>query len=88
MTNSNLISAVAKELGVSRVSVSAVLDVLVTTLVSSFQNGEGANVTNLGRFKVIEKAARTARNPRTGEPIQVLAKRVLKFSPTKGLKKF
>lgn len=49
-------------------------------------NGDGAAIHGFGTFTVVERAARTARNPTTGEPIQVPAKRTVKFKPAKALK--
>ncbi len=48
-------------------------------------NGQ-ASVKGFGKFTVIERAARPGRNPRTGEAVQIEAKRVVKFTPAKALK--
>lgn len=49
-------------------------------------DGDGVAIHGFGSFSVAARAARTARNPTTGEPIQVPAKRAVKFKPAKALK--
>jgi DNA-binding protein HU-beta len=48
--------------------------------------GEEVSLPGFGKFKVQDKAARTARNPRTGEAMEVAASRKLAFQPAKALK--
>jgi DNA-binding protein HU-beta len=54
--------------------------------VTTIKLGEKVNITNLGIFKIREKKARVARNPKTGESIQVPAKKAPKFIASKHLK--
>jgi len=62
------------------------VDTIIDSIVSTLrQNGE-VSIAGLGIFSARQRAARTARNPRTGESIQVPAMRVPKFRPAKGLK--
>lgn len=49
-------------------------------------SGDSVNLTGFGAFSVTERAARTARNPRTGEPIDVAASKAPKFKAGKALK--
>lgn len=48
--------------------------------------GESVTFTGFGSFKVVERAARKGRNPRTGKEITIPASKVAKFTPGKGLK--
>jgi len=50
------------------------------------KKGEEVSVAGFGIFAVKDRAARVARNPKTGEPVNVPAKRVPKFKPAKALK--
>jgi DNA-binding protein HU-beta len=50
------------------------------------QDGQGADVVGLGTIKIVQRAARNGRNPRTGEPVKIPAKRVPKFVSAKALK--
>ena len=59
----------------------AVLDLFEEVLVK----GEEVNFTGWGKFEVKETAARVGRNPKTGEELQILAKKVVKFKAGKGL---
>ena len=59
----------------------AVLDLFEEVLVK----GEEVNFTGWGKFEVKETAARVGRNPKTGEEVQIPAKKVVKFKAGKGL---
>jgi DNA-binding protein HU-beta len=59
---------------------------LLETIVSSLKKGEEVSIAGLGIFSVKMRAARQARNPRTGETLQVQAMRVPKFRAAKALK--
>ena len=63
-------------------ALAAVLDVLKDTLVS----GDSITFTGFGTFKVVERAERKGRNPKTGEEITIPKAKVIKFTPGKGLK--
>jgi len=52
----------------------------------SLANGDAVTLIGFGTFSVSERAARTGRNPQTGEAIQIAAKSVVKFKAGKGLK--
>jgi DNA-binding protein HU-beta len=59
---------------------------MIDGIISSLKKGEEVSIAGLGIFSVKTRAARTARNPRTGESIQVKAMRVPKFRAAKALK--
>ena len=63
-------------------AVEAIIDAVVTTLAK----GEEVSIAGLGIFEAKMRAARTGRNPRTGESIQIAAMRVPKFRAAKALK--
>ena len=86
MNKKDLISAVAEELSYTKKDVTAVVDTLVSKLASALINGTDVSIVGLGKFKISERAGRIGRNPRTGEPVEIAAKNVVKFSPTKELK--
>lgn len=86
MDKKTLISNIAEACGdVSRSEVERILEALGGVASTALQNGEDLNLPGLGRFGTKQRAARTARNPRTGEPIQIPAKRVVAFKPAKAL---
>jgi len=55
-------------------------------IVNTMKKGEEVSIAGFGIFSVKQRAARMARNPKTGEQVKVAAKRVPKFRPAKGLK--
>ena len=70
---------------VNKADVSAVLKALAVTLREPLKQGDSINLPGIGTFKAVERAARTGRNPRTGEQISIPARRQGKFVPGKSL---
>jgi len=66
----------------AQIAVEATLDAIKKTLVE----GDELALAGFGSFSVTDRAARTARNPRTGETIEVPASKAAKFKPAKALK--
>lgn len=67
-------------------SVKTILRTLGEVVGAELNNGDSVNLPGLGILSVKERAARTGRNPKTGEAIEIPARRVVKFSPAKGLR--
>lgn len=65
--------------------VKSVLSGLGSIAQSALQNGKEVSLPGIGKFKAAERAARTGRNPQTGEAIAIAAKNVVKFSVSKSL---
>lgn len=63
-----------------------VVDAVLDTISEGLAEGEDVKLARFGNFEVVHKEARTARNPSTGEPVDVPAKNVVKFKPSKNLK--
>ena len=63
-----------------------VVDIVIESIVNTLSKGGEVSIAGLGIFSTKTRAARQARNPRTGEPISVPAMRVPKFRPAKALK--
>jgi DNA-binding protein HU-beta len=81
MNKNDLAAQIAAAHGLTK---TAALDILNTTLgaiVASVASGEDVALHGFGTFKNVHKPARTARNPRTGEAVDVAAKDVPKFAP-------
>lgn len=86
MNKQALIEAIHAKVGGTKVAAEQAIDTVIESVISTLkQDGEVA-IAGLGIFSARKRAARTARNPRTGESIQVPAMRVPKFRPAKGLK--
>ncbi len=78
-----LIDHVAQRTGLSKADVSRVLDETLSQIRETVSTGESVALRGFGTFRMAERAARTGRNPRTGEPIEIAASRSLAFKPSK-----
>ena len=58
---------------------------MLDALTGSLAKGDAVTLVGFGTFSVAERAARTGRNPQTGKPLQIAAKKVAKFKAGKGL---
>lgn len=86
MNKASLVEAVHAKLGGTKVQAEEVVDLIINSIVDSLKKGEEVSISGLGIFATKTRAARTARNPRTGESIQVPEMRVPKFRAAKALK--
>ncbi|PWG65275.1 HU family DNA-binding protein [Spiribacter halobius] len=87
MNKSQLIDAVRDNTdGVTRKTVSEVVDALFDTIQDTVADGTDVSITGFGRFTRSERAARTGRNPQTGESIRIAASKVPAFRPGKAFK--
>jgi DNA-binding protein HU-beta len=85
MNKADLINKVAKVLGSKKSAKSAVYCV-GSTITGALKKKEKVTLVGFGTFSVVKRAARKAKNPRTGEEIKVKAKNAPKFTPGKALK--
>ncbi|HNZ55410.1 MAG TPA: HU family DNA-binding protein [Candidatus Paceibacterota bacterium] len=86
MNKQALVDVVHEVIGGTKAGAEKVVDVLIDSIISTLKKGEDVSIAGLGIFTVKERAARTARNPRTGETVQVPAMSVPKFKAAKALK--
>jgi len=86
MNKASLVSKVHDVLGGTKVQAEQVVDTVFDSITESIKSGEEVSVAGFGIFSAKDRAARTARNPRTGEAITVPAMRVPKFRAAKALK--
>ncbi|HZS43269.1 MAG TPA: HU family DNA-binding protein [Candidatus Paceibacterota bacterium] len=86
MNKAGIVEAIQQVLGGTRVQAEKVMDTVIDSIVNTLKKGEEVSISGLGIFVAKQRAARTARNPRTGESIQVAAMRVPKFRAAKALK--
>lgn len=86
MNKQSLIDAVHEKIGGTKVQAEQAVDTIIESIVSSLKKGDEVSIAGLGIFSTKQRAARTARNPRTGEAIQVAAMKVPKFRAAKALK--
>jgi DNA-binding protein HU-beta len=86
MNKKDLIEKVAGAANVSKKDATNVVNALLEEIKTALQSGEQITIVGFGSFKVVDRPEREARNPRTGEKIEVPASKVPKFVPGKGLK--
>ncbi len=86
MNKADIINKIADEIGTTKADAERAVEVIITTIEKSLKSGEEVSIAGLGIFSAKVRNARTARNPRTGEAIEVPAMRVPKFRPAKALK--
>lgn len=86
MNKQELISKIAEKADISRKDATAALTALITSITEELKVGEKIAIPNLGTFEVRERAARTGKNPRTGEAVEIAAKRLPAFKSAKALK--
>ena len=85
MTKNDLINAVAAH-GLSKRQAASVVESVFDTILRCFDRGEDVKIVGFGHFRIRKKASRRGRNPQTGESIEITARKVLTFKPSKGLK--
>nr|WP_298249047.1 HU family DNA-binding protein [uncultured Halomonas sp.] len=86
MNKSELIEAIAASADIPKASAARALDAMVDSVTDSLKNGDSVSLVGFGTFHVKERAARTGRNPQTGQPIEIKAAKVPGFKAGKALK--
>ncbi len=86
MNKSELIEAMADAADISKAAAGRALDGMVEAITGAMKSGEQVSLVGFGTFSVKERAARTGRNPRTGEEIKIAASRIPGFKAGKALK--
>ncbi len=79
MNKAQLIDAIAEESNLSKADAKRALDAFVSTTTNALKKGDRVALVGFGSFSVSERSARTGRNPQTGAPIKIKAKKVVKF---------
>lgn len=86
MTKADLVESVAREIGVSKKESEMVVNTFLESIIDSLNRNEGVELRGFGSFRIRERGPRTGRNPRTGDSVEVEAKRVPYFKVGKQLK--
>lgn len=86
VNKSELIDAIADSADISKAAAGRALDAMVDSITSSLKKGDQVTLIGFGTFSVKERAARTGRNPQTGQEIQIAASKVPSFKAGKALK--
>ncbi len=86
LSKSDTVSAVADATNLTKAQAEAVIDAFCAECVSAASNGDKLSWPGFGSFQASHRAARTGRNPRTGEPVEIAASTGLKFTAAKAVK--
>ena len=86
ITRSQLSEAVYQEVGLSRNESADLLEAVLNKISDTLARGETVKISSFGSFSVRNKGQRVGRNPKTGEEVPILPRRVLVFRPSQVLK--
>lgn len=86
MNKSELIEAIAESADIPKAAAGRALDAMVESITDALKKGDQVALVGFGTFAVKERAARTGRNPRTGDPIEIAAAKIPNFKAGKALK--
>lgn len=79
MNKAQLIDSIAQDADLSKADAKKALDAFINATNDALKSGDRVALVGFGSFSVAERSARTGRNPQTGKPITINAKKVVKF---------
>lgn len=82
MRKVDIVRRVAEETGCTTTQAAETVDAILATVKEGLQQGESVTLRRFGTFRVRAKRARVGRNPRTGAPAGIAARRVVRFTPS------
>ena len=86
MNKGELVEQVSNWAGLTKKASREAVDAMASVITDTLARGEKVTLVGFGTFKVMQRKARTGRNPQTGQSIQIPAKKVPRFRPGKDLK--
>ncbi|MFL2770468.1 MAG: integration host factor subunit alpha [Rhodospirillaceae bacterium] len=86
MTRAQLSESIYQEVGLSRNESAELLEMILDEISSALVRGETVKISSFGSFSVRQKGERVGRNPKTGEEVPILPRKVLVFRPSQLLK--
>ncbi len=86
MTKAELVEDVAKAAELTKKDAERLVEIVFESIIDTLNKGEKIELRGFGSFRVRERGARRGRNPKTGDPVNIPAKRVPYFKPGKELK--
>jgi len=86
MTKADIAERIQSELGCTRNEAADLLESVLSIMKETLESGEDLKISGFGKFEVKQKKDRKGRNPQTGEPITIEARRVLAFRPSSVLR--
>jgi integration host factor subunit beta len=86
MTKAELVEDVARAAELTKKDAERLVEIVFESIIDTLNQGEKIELRGFGSFRVRERGARRGRNPKTGDPVNIPAKRVPYFKPGKELK--
>ena len=86
MTKADIVVGIAQSIGMTKTDTADVLDTLLEAISSALERGEKIEMRGFGVFKVEQRKARVARNPKTGQEVRIPSRAVPVFKPSDHLK--
>jgi integration host factor subunit beta len=88
MTKADLVELVKNATQLEQKLTEEVIETVFDSLIAAVKKGERVEIRGFGTFRTRDRRGRQGRNPRTGEKVEVRAKKILYFKPSKDLKDF
>ena len=85
MNKGDLISKIADSAKITKTQAGSALDATLKAITTALKKGDKVTLIGFGTFSVSKRNARTGRNPQTGKPIKIAAKKIARFKPGKSL---
>ena len=86
MTKADIIESVYEKVGFSKKESAELVELVFDTLKETLERGDKVKISGFGNFQPRYKRSRPGRNPQSGQPIEITARRVVKFVPSQVLK--
>lgn len=86
MTKNEIVESISTKTSFSKKETAYLVDMVFDTLKATLESGQNIKLTGFGNFVVKSKKARVGRNPKTGEQIEITARKVVTFKPSSVLK--
>ena len=86
MTKADIVRLIAEGTGLTKTDTAAVVDGFIESVVEALEREDHIEIRGFGTFKVVERAPRTGRNPRTGAEVKIASRKAPTFKPSKELR--
>ena len=86
MSKTELINRVAERVGMKKEEVGTVINAMIESIMEALRREEKVGIVGFGTFVIAKRAAREGRNPKTGEPIRIDEKKVVRFRPGRDIR--
>ena len=86
VTKADIVNQIADATGLTKTDTAVVVDGMLASLIDAMQRGEHIEIRGFGTFKIVHRAPRTGRNPKTGEVVKIPSRAMPVFKPSRELR--